>query len=273
MIYLNGSWIADDEAKISVLDLSVLRGFGIFDYLRTYGKKPFMLESHIDRFFNSAHLMGMEPVLTKAEIADIVLQGIEKSAFAQTNIKFIQTGGVSPDGFTPSEKQSFFVYFYEFHDFPKEQYTQGTAHRTSRVMRQLPEAKTINYAASITEVVKAQKLGFEDILHTDNVGNIYEGTRCNFYGIKNDTLITANKGILEGITRKVIFEIAKELGIEIDFRFVTTAELPELDEAFTSNSSHEIVPTVRIDSTSIGDGVVGPLTIRFMEEFRKRTLN
>ncbi|PIZ26369.1 MAG: hypothetical protein COY47_00915, partial [Chloroflexi bacterium CG_4_10_14_0_8_um_filter_57_5] len=80
-------------------------------------------------------------------------------------------------------------------------------------------------------------------------------TRCNFYGIKNDTLITANKGILEGITRKVIFEIAKELGIEIDFRFVTTAELPELDEAFTSNSSHEIVPTVRIDSTSIGDGV------------------
>lgn len=271
LIYLNGSWVTEDNAKISIMDLSVLRGFGIFDFLRTYGKKPFMLDAHIDRFFNSARLMGMLAVHSKEVIADIVTQGIKKNDFEQTNIKLIQTGGVSLDGFTPAEIQTFFVYFYEFHEYPEEQYTQGVALCTSSLMRQLPEAKTINYAASITEVVKAQKQGFEDILHTDKDGNIFEGTRSNFYGIKNNTIITANEGILKGITRKVILEIANESGMQIDYRFVSKAELPELDEAFISSSSHEIVPVVRIDSSHIGDGRVGPLTKQLIAEFSRKT--
>jgi len=92
MIYLDGNWVTDNEAKISVLDLAVLRGFGIFDFLRTYGKRPFMLDAHIDRFFNSARLMGMTPAHTKEEILKIVTEGIEKSEFTHTNIKLIQTG-------------------------------------------------------------------------------------------------------------------------------------------------------------------------------------
>jgi len=273
MIYLDGKWTEDSQAKISVLDLSVLRGFGIFDFLRTYGKNPFMLDAHIDRFFNSARLMGMSLVYSKEEIIKIVEEGIQKSGFEHTNIKLIQTGGVSPDGFTPAKKQTCFIYFYEAHEYPTEMYGKGVILKTSTLMRQMPLAKTINYAASITEVQKAQVLGAVDILHTDSTGNIYEGTRSNFFGVKNGTLITANKGILEGITRKVILEIAQELSIPVKYEYVNVSELSKLDEAFFSNSSHEIVPVVKIDEAKIGNGLVGSITQELMKAFHAKTIS
>ena len=273
MIYLDGKWTEDSQAKISVLDLSVLRGFGIFDFLRTYGKNPFMLDAHIDRFFNSARLMGMSLVYSKEEIIKIVEEGIQKSGFEHTNIKLIQTGGVSPDGFTPAEKQTFFIYFYEAHDYPEEMYANGVSLNTSHLMRQNPLAKTINYAASIVEVQKAKKSGAVDILHTDCNGNIYEGTRSNFFAIKNNVLITAEDGILKGITRKAIIEIAQELAIPVAYRLISTSELSSIDEAFVSNSSQEIVPVVKIDETNIGEGTVGQVTQKLIQMFQKKTEN
>ncbi len=263
--------MADDEAKISVMDIAVLRGFAIFDFLRTYGKKPFRLDDHIDRFFNSARLMGMKPVNSKEEISALVMEGIEKSGFTHTNIKLIQTGGVSADGFTPSETQTFFIYFYEAHDYPQEMYTDGVALKTAQLMRQNPLAKTINYGASIVEVQKARISGAVDILHTDSELNIYEGTRSNFFAVKNNVLITAENGILKGITRKVIIEIAQELAITVEYRLISTSELSTIDEAFFTNSSHEIVPVVKIDETTIGVAAVGPMTQKLIQMFESKT--
>jgi len=272
MIYLDGKWTEDSQAKISVLDLSVLRGFAIFDFLRTYGKKPFRLDDHIDRFLNSARLMGMTPIYSKEKIIKIVKEGIEKSGFAHTNIKLIQTGGVSPDGFTPAEEQTFFIYFYEAHDYPQEIYTDGVALKTARLMRQNPLVKTINYAASIVDVQKAKKSGAVDILHTDCNGNIYEGTRSNFFAIKNNVLITAEDGILKGITRKAIIEIAQELAIPVAYRLISTSELSTMDEAFVSNSSQEVVPVVKIDEIKIGEGTVGLMTQKLIRLFKMKTV-
>jgi len=270
MIYLDGRWVEDRGATISVMDLAVLRGFGIFDFLRTYGVRPFRLEDHIERFFNSARHMGMKPVYSEEEMVAITKEGIERCGFENTNIKMIQTGGISADGFTPAAKQTFFMYFYEAHEYPAEMYEKGVALKTSRLMRQVPLAKTINYGASITEVMKAQQTGFVDILHTDHGGNIYEGTRSNFFAVKKRTLITAEKGILEGITRKVILEIAKEESIPVEYRFVTKDELSKIDEAFTTNSSQEIVPVVKINDMRIGDGNVGDVTMKLMKKFKEK---
>src|SRR3990167_6018335 len=183
--YLNGSWVAEKDLMISALDIAVLRGFGIFDFLRTYGKKPFRLDEHIDRFFRSAKIMGITPVKSKKEITDIVHEGIKLNNFDNTQIKIVQTGGVSPDGFTPSVKPNFFILFQKAAAYPNELYSKGIKLMTSPVMRQIPQAKTINYAASIAEVPKAQKQGAKDILHTDEKGNIYESTRSNFFAIKD----------------------------------------------------------------------------------------
>lgn len=263
-LFIDDKWIEDSHATISIKDISVLRGFAIFDFLRTYDGKPFRLEDHIDRFNNSARLMGMTPKYSKEAITDIILEGIKRNGFSNTYIKFIQTGGISPDGFMPAEKQTFFVYFAKGEEMPQSLYEQGIRVCTSSLMRQLPEIKTTNYAASIVEIKKS---GSADILHTDTDGNIYEATRSNFFGVKNGTLITAETGILKGITRKVILEIAEKENIDVELRFVNRSELSDLDEAFITNSSHEITPVVKIDDVRIGNGHPGEMANRMKDLF------
>ncbi len=269
--YLNGKWLKDNELKISIFDIAVLRGFGIFDFLRSYGVKPFRREDHIDRFYNSARQMGIKPVKSKYEIAQIIRTGIKKNGFKHTQIKFVQTGGISPDGFTPSGKPSFFMLFFEAKPYPKKMYTKGVKLLTSLLMRQMPTAKTINYMASISEVQRAHTASAVDILHTDEKGDIYEATRSNFFAIKNGQVITAQYVILLGITRKVILEIAKKINLKVTFRNVNKSELKSIDEVFICNSSQEIVPVVKVDKQAIGNGKVGPLTKKIMEEFHKIT--
>lgn len=266
-VFINGQWLDDTQATISIKDILVLRGFGIFDYLRTYGTEPFRLDEHIDRFSNSARLMGMTVKYSKDELRDIIHEGITRNGFAQTHIKFIQSGGISEDGFLPGGEQTFFAYFYELTEIPAEAYEKGITVATSSLMRQNPEAKTVNYAASIAEVMKVRSHGAVDILHTDADGNIYEGTRSNFFGVKDGTIITADTGILMGITRKVILEIAETSHIPVEYRFINESEIESLDEAFVSNSGQEIMPVTKINGTLIGSGKAGEETKKLMKGF------
>ncbi len=269
--YLNGKWVDEKDMMIPALDLSVIRGFGIFDYLRTYGKTPFRLKEHIERFFNSAKLINAQPVKTAIEIEQIILEGIEKNGFENTQLKFVQTGGVSPDGFIPSGEPSFFVTFAPATIVPPEMYENGIKLVTVKLMRQIPYAKTLSYIAGIVEVQKASKLGAKDILYTDIDENIYEATRSNFFAIKGDELITAEKNVLYGITRKVVLEIAEKVGLKPVLRFLNKLELKDIDEAFITNSSYEILPVTNIDDVIIGTGKRGKKTLNLMEEFKKIT--
>jgi len=270
-LFIDDTWVDDTQASISIKDIAVLRGFAIFDFLRTYDGVPFRLEDHIDRFYNSALLMGMTPKYLKEELARIINEGIKKNAFANTYIKFIQTGGVSPDGFMPAKDQTFFVYFAKGEEISPDLYEKGIKVCTSPLMRQLPEIKTTNYAASIVEIQKVKQTGAVDILHTDSDGNIYEATRSNFFGVKNGKLITAETGILKGITRKVILEIVEKEGIDLELRFINKSELADLNEAFITNSSHEITPVVQIDDVRIGEGNPGEMSQTLIKELRKLT--
>ncbi len=269
--YLNGKWVEEKDMIISALDLSVLRGFGVFDFLRTYGKTPFKLKEHIERFFNSAKIIGMHSIKNPFEIEEIVLAGIEKNRFENTTIKIVQTGGVSVDGFIPSGEPSFFVIFSPLTELTSKMYEDGIKLLTANLKRQLPYAKTLSYIAGIVEVQKAMKVGAKDILYIDNTGNIYEATRANFFAIKNNELITADKDILFGITRKVILEIAEKAGLKPVLRFLNTVELNEIDEAFISSSSYELMPVTNINNVIIDSGKCGGKTMRLMEEFKKIT--
>lgn len=267
-VFIDDQWVSDSEASINIKDIGVLRGFGIFDYLRTYGKHPFRLADHIDRFYNSARILGMKQKYSKERLTEIMHEGIERNGFAHTNIKFIQTGGISEDGFTPAPMGTFFAYFYEGGDLDSKLYEHGLSLITSPLMRQVPEAKTINYAASIVAVSDAMKHGASDILHTDTDGNIYEATRSNFFGVRDGVLVTTADGVLFGITRKVVLELAEKLHIPVDFRFVHISEIDKLDEAFITNSSQEVMPVTTINGKQIGDGNVGGITKRLYQAFQ-----
>lgn len=266
--YLNNKWVKEDDLKISAFDLSVTRGFGVFDFLRTYHNKPFMLKEHIDRFFNSLTILKMKSVKTKKEIEEIIKKGIDKNHFSETNIKIIQTGGGSDDGITPNGTHSFIVMFTPATKYPFSYFQKGIKLITFPMGRIFTDAKSLNYMAGVLALQEAKKQKTVEVLYTDN-DYVYECVAANFYGVKKGVLITAKKQILMGITRKIILKLAKKLSIPIEERVIRRQELKTFSEAFISASNKEIMPVVQIDLMRIGTSKPGPITKKIMKEFKE----
>src|SRR4030042_6036267 len=141
--YFDGQWLKSDELKISVFDLSVLRGFGVFDFLRTYHRRPFRLEDHVDRLFNSTKVLGLKVPLTKKEIGRLVEEGIKKNPhLTDLNVRIVVTGGVGPDSTIPG-KPSLIIIFSQAVDYPADYYKKGIRVITFQAKRTLPQAKSL----------------------------------------------------------------------------------------------------------------------------------
>lgn len=265
--FINDQWVKTEDLKVSAFDLSVTRGFGVFDFLRTYHNKPFMLKEHIDRFFNSLTILKMKSVKTKKEIEEIVEKGIGKNHFSETNIKIIQTGGGSDDGITPNGTHSFIVMFTPATKYPFSYFQKGIKLITFPMGRICTDAKSLNYMAGVLALQEAKKQKAVEVLYIDN-DYVYECVAANFYGIKKGVLVTAKKQILMGITRKVILKLAKKLSIPIEERSIRRQELKTFSEAFISASNKEIMPVVQIDLIRVGTGKPEPITKKIMKEFK-----
>ena len=271
-VYVNGTWATDSKATIPVFDLAVLRGFGIFDFLRTYKHVPFLLDEHLDRLWNSARLLQMTVPVTKQELKKIITEGLKRNAKAAKdfNIRIVVTGGISPDSISIG-KPSLIVLYTEAHDYPPEFYTKGIKVTTFRLKRFIPEAKSINYMAGVLELKKAREHGATEIIHIDESGEIYEGMTSNFYAVINGEIVTRPSEILEGITKKIVRKIAKDLKIPFVERTLNISELKSIDEVFVTASNKEIMPVHTIDKTKIGSGKVGALTSKLIAVYRKQT--
>jgi len=270
--YLNNRWVKTEDLKISAFDLSVIRGFGVFDFLRTYNKKPFFLEAHLDRFFSSLSILGMKPLKTKKAIGKIIEEGIKKNNFEETNIKIIQTGGESDDGITPKGKYNFIVMFTPATLYPRQYFEKGIALITHPFSRLFPEAKSLNYLAGVLAIKKAKKQKAVEALYVDKK-KIYECVTSNFFAVVGEKLITPKQNILIGITRQVVINLAKKLGFKVEERDLFLKEIPKFSEAFITASNKEIMPVVRIDNQRISNGKVGKITKILMKEFKDLTKN
>jgi branched-chain amino acid aminotransferase len=270
--YLNNFWVKKEALKISAFDLVVTRGFGVFDFLRTYNKKPFFLEEHLDRFFNSLSILEMKSSKTKKEIEKIIEEGIKKNNFEETDIKIIQTGGESDDGITPKGKYNFIVMFTPATLYPKQYFEKGIALITYPFSRLFPEAKSLNYLAGVLAIKNAKKRKAVEALYVDKK-KIYECVISNFFAVVGEKLITPKQNILIGITRQVVINLAKKLGFKVEERDLFLKEIPKFSEAFITASNKEIMPVVRIDNQRISNGKVGKITKILMKEFRELTKN
>lgn len=267
--YLNDRWVTTKNLKVSAFDLAVTRGFGAFDFLRTYNRQPFHLKDHLDRFFNSAKLLQLKIPKTKKELEKIILEGVKKNPGGELNIKMILTGGETEDGITPIGKHSLIIAFTPAVEYPREFYQKGVKVITTAGKRFLPEAKYLNYTQAVLAMEEAKKRKAEEALYVDGEGRITEATRCNFFAVIKGKLVTPKKGILFGITRKVVLELAKKLKIPVVERELFVYEIKNFDEAFITASNKEVMPVVEIDGKKVGKGKVGPITKKLMEEFRK----
>jgi branched-chain amino acid aminotransferase len=264
--YLNGVYVREDEAKIPIVDLGVVRGYGIFDYLRTYRGVPFHLWEHLLRLKYSAEQIGLHLPNTMEEIEKIILKLLCENNFPESSIKIVVTGGLSSDHMMPEKNSTLMILVYPFKPFPEEFYTQGIRAITTPLFRPVPFAKTTHYIPAIMALHKAREVGAHEALYLNAEREVLEATTSNFFALKKGTLITpASEEILYGITREVILKIAS---CPVEIRPIRYEELASLDEAFISSSNREIMPISQIDDFCFE---LGPKTRELKEQFRNYT--
>jgi len=269
--YVNGEFVEDNQAKISVNDLAVLRGFGVFDFLRTYNGVPFHLDDHLQRLKRSARLIGLEIPHPIEEIKTIVEETLRRNSYPESNIRLVVTGGLSSDGITPGNSPQLLVMITGVKEMPAQWYSDGAKLITSHVDRFMPGAKSINYIPAILCQNDARNQQAIEAIYVDKNGYMLEGTTSNLFAFIGDTLITPPcDRVLPGITRQVVIALA-EKEFSIVQRQLHKDELRLLDEVFIASSVREVVPIVAIDAVKIGDGKPGIHTKKIIEMFKANT--
>jgi branched-chain amino acid aminotransferase len=265
--YVDGQYVPADQAVIPVNDLALLRGYGVFDFLRTHDGSPFLLQEHLSRLKDSAKKIGLNFPWTRKELTGIVNHTIQQNKYGNATIRIIVTGGPSRDFITPDGKPRLLVIVSPASALPEFWYTEGIKVITIAMERTIPGAKSINYLDATMALTKAREQGAVEAMYMDTAGFIKEGTTSNLFAFYQDCLVTPGKNILSGITRKVILKIAKPL-FEIKIREIRQDSLYAADEIFISGSNKGIVPVVQVDDMVIGSGRPGQRTGILMQHLK-----
>lgn len=268
--YIDGEFVDEAQASLPASDLAVLRGYGVFDYLRTYGGKPFRLDDHLTRLERSAALIGLALPHPIDEIQRIIEETLARNSHDESSIRIVVTGGSSEDNITPAGKSRLLVFVTPFTNPPAEWFSDGIKVVTERTERYLPEAKTLNYIPAIIALKKAHAQEAIDAIYVDQNGHALEGTTTNLFAFFGDTLVTPGSGVLQGITRQAVIDIAEDI-YNVQQRDISLDELLKADEVFITSSNKEICPVRQIDDTIIG--APGINTQRLIEYFQSFTRN
>jgi branched-chain amino acid aminotransferase len=264
--YIDGRFVPSNEATIPVNDLALLRGYGVFDFLRTYNKTPFFLDEHLNRLRRSADLIDISLPWSNRELGDIVQETLDRNNHPESSIKIVLTGGDSDDGLIPIGKSRLLVMVSALKPLDPADYESGVKLTTSRIPRLFPGAKSTNYIAGIRAISAARKAGGVESLYVGRNNQILECVTSNFFGFREGRMVTPESDILPGITRKVALDLASGL-FTIETREMDLEELKHLDEAFITSSTREVLPVVQVDDTTIGNGKPGENTRRMMRLF------
>ena len=267
--YVDGDFVEEQDAKLPLSDLIILRGYGVFDFLRTYGGRPFHLEDHIKRLQNSARLIGLACPWSSSEIIDITLQTIARNDYPEANIRLLITGGDSEDSISPGQQPRLVVTVGPVKRFPEQWYRDGVKIITARLNRYIPGAKSIDYIRAIVTLNDARAVGAVESVYVDIDDHVLEGTTSNLFAVISGRLVTPAEDILPGITRDVILELVKE-DFQVELRNLPRAELLQAEEIFLASSNKEVLPVCQVDDQPF-KSAPGPVTGRVQGLFRAYT--
>ncbi len=269
--YIDGQYVDEDKCVLSVKDIIVLRGFGVFDFLVTYNKRPFHLKEHVQRLVNSAQKIGLKLKHSKEEICGIVEETIRRNTHHdESNIRIVYTGGISSDGVTPEGNGYLIVMVTPKLQLPDWWYSNGAKLVTAEIERFMPGAKSTNYLTAVWALERAKAMGAIESIYVDRKNRLLEGTTTNFFCFKENKLITPKLDILPGITRGVLVDLVKG-HFDLDVREIQKDELPSMEEVFISASNKKVVPIIQLDDIVIGDGRPGRRTQKVMQLFKDYT--
>ena len=267
--YVDGQFVAASEAVIPVDDLAIMRGFGVFDLLRTLNGRPLFLKEHIQRLEDSARRIGIKLEWTQRQLVDIVMDTLHRNSFQESNIRIVITGGSSPDFITPQGKPRLLVLVTQAPMLPQEWYNDGVKIITFFSERSIPGAKSIDYVAATIALKQARDQGAIEAVYVDHNRHVLEGTTSNIFALINGSLVTPEKGILSGITRKAVLQLATKT-LTVETRNLDLDELRLADEVFITGTNKMIVPVVQVDESTIGRGRPGQATLTLIRAFSKQ---
>ena len=279
-IYIDGEFFDQAEAKISVFDHGLLYGDGVFEGIRFYNGRVFRMEAHLDRLWESAHSICLDIPISREAMDEALLETIRQNGLRDGYVRLIVTRGVGNLGLNPTQckQPSIIIIASTIALYPEEVYRKGLTVVTVATRRigpatLNPAIKSLNYLNNVLARIEANLANADEALMLNDAGNIAECTADNVFVVKHGQIMTPpiTAGALRGITRSVVFDIASELKIKISEPELTRHDLYIADEAFLTGTAAEVIPMIKVDGRTIGNGKPGPITKRTIERFRALT--
>ncbi|HEY3393992.1 MAG TPA: branched-chain-amino-acid transaminase [Lacipirellulaceae bacterium] len=279
-VYISGKFVPQEEAKISVFDHGLLYGDGVFEGIRSYGGKVFRLRQHIARLYESAKAIWLEIPMPQDALCDAVNEAVRVNKIDDGYIRLVVTRGAGTLGLDPNRcsNPQVIIIADTISLYPKELYEKGLEIVTVSVQRTHPAAlnprvKSLNYLNNILAKIEGLQAGCIEALMLNHKGEVAECTGDNIFLVRGGVLFTPplDAGILAGVTRDAVIDLAREEGIDVREISLTKHDVYIADECFLTGTAAEVVPVVKVDSRTIGSGKPGPITRDLENRFRELT--
>jgi len=280
VVYLNGELVPQEDAKVTVYDHGLLYGDGAFEGIRVYSGRVFRLREHIVRLYRSAHAMMISLPITQEEMEQAVLTTLRTNKITDGYVRITITRGIGL-GLDPRvcKTPTVIIMTDKLALYPEEMYHEGL--QVVTVSTRVPPAQALEprikslgkYVINIQAKIEANRVGAGEGLMLNVEGYVAEGTGDNIFLVRDGGLVTPPPyaGILEGITRNIVMELARGMGIPAEEKLFTLFDVYVADECFLTGTAAEVIPVVKVDGRTIGTGRPGEITNRLIEAFRSLT--
>jgi branched-chain amino acid aminotransferase len=275
IVYLDGEFVPERNARISILDHGVLHGDSVFDTCICWSGAIFKLDVHLHRLYRSAYAVGIRVPVDVATMKDLVLETVRRNSLREAYVKILVTRGVGdyptlqPTGCKPS----LIIFARPYATSVAEGDELGGQRVRITSVRRIPsqcidpKIKSANYLSHVMSYLEALSAGAENAIELNLQGNVAEAPGYNIFVVKDGQLHTPGEDILEGITRETVFELAAEADLMCREARLTSYDLYNADEVFFASTSGGIVPIVEVDGKLIGTGGIGPITMLLHEAY------
>lgn len=277
-VFLDGKFVDEVDAKVSVFDHAVLYGDGIFEGIRAYNNRVFQLDAHVDRFFQAAKAIALGLPYTKEEVKQVVLESCKVNGVKNGYVRLVATRGKGSLGISPTScsNPTVFCIAGEVKLYPEELYQTGMPIITASVRRNSsntidPQVKSLNYLNNVLASIEAARQGVEEALMLTRDGYVAECTGDNVFVVKNGEIWTPPTylGTLDGITRRNVIKLAKQLGYVVHEEPFTLFNVYNADECFLTGTAAEAIAITKVDNRVIGSGVCGKVTAELRKAFHE----
>ncbi|HPA97937.1 MAG: branched-chain amino acid aminotransferase [Euryarchaeota archaeon ADurb.Bin190] len=277
LIYLNGKFVPEEQATVSVFDHGFLYGDGVFEGIRAYDGRVFRLEDHVQRLFDSAKAIMLNIPLTEEEMCQAILETLRKNNLRNAYIRPIVSRGYGDLGLDPNKcpKPSVIIIAVEWGAMYGDLYEVGLTAVSVSVRRNSPDSlppniKSLNYLNNILAKIEANIKGGNEAIILDSRGLVSEGSGDNIFVIKDGQISTPHTiNNLKGITRAAVMDLAEIRGNPIQEKELGLFDLYTADEVFVTGTAAEVAPVTKVDGRVIGTGKPGPITKELMAAFKE----